>query len=237
VISPTTRRLIRPALCLVGSVVLLILGITAIQPAASPWLSSGTGSRAETATAASGATPADRRDRTGQTPESPPEVPITRNATSSPRPADEPPAPTRVALPSLDIVLPVRPVGVDGNGLMKLPARPSEIGWYRFGPRPGAPEGSAVLAGHIDSSEYGIGPLADLNKIEVGDRVTVTTSAEAVDFHVDRVQFQRRQHLSTATLFARTGPPRLVIITCGGPYDPERGYRDNLVVIARPVPG
>jgi hypothetical protein len=38
-------------------------------------------------------------------------------------------------------------------------------------------------------------------------------------------------------LFARDGPPRLTLITCGGPFLPEFGsYRDNVVVVAELLP-
>jgi hypothetical protein len=37
-----------------------------------------------------------------------------------------------------------------------------------------------------------------------------------------------------ADLFDRDGPPRLVVLTCGGAYDARNGYRDNVVVIAEP---
>ncbi|SCE91639.1 Sortase family protein [Micromonospora carbonacea] len=36
--------------------------------------------------------------------------------------------------------------------------------------------------------------------------------------------------------FARDGSPRLTLITCGGPFDPQtRRYRDTIVVTAVPV--
>ena len=39
-----------------------------------------------------------------------------------------------------------------------------------------------------------------------------------------------------ALVFARTGPPQLVLISCGGPFDAERGsYRDNIAVFAMPA--
>jgi hypothetical protein len=38
-------------------------------------------------------------------------------------------------------------------------------------------------------------------------------------------------------LFQRTGPPRLVLLTCGGEFQPElRSYADNVVVVAEPAP-
>ena len=39
-----------------------------------------------------------------------------------------------------------------------------------------------------------------------------------------------------AVVFSAAGDRRLVLITCGGPYDASRGgYQDNVVVVARPV--
>ena len=35
-------------------------------------------------------------------------------------------------------------------------------------------------------------------------------------------------------IFARQGDERLVVITCGGPFDRRTGYRDNVVVVAEP---
>jgi hypothetical protein len=49
------------------------------------------------------------------------------------------------------------------------------------------------------------------------------------------VQRFDRQRLPSE-LFGRTGPELLRLITCGGAYDPETGYEQNLVVTAVPVP-
>ena len=39
-----------------------------------------------------------------------------------------------------------------------------------------------------------------------------------------------------ADLFARGGPPRLVLVTCGGRFDrTTRHYTDNVIVYAEPV--
>ena len=45
-----------------------------------------------------------------------------------------------------------------------------------------------------------------------------------------------KQALPVDRIFARDGPPRLVLVTCGGEYVPElRSHRDNVVVTAVPV--
>jgi hypothetical protein len=43
----------------------------------------------------------------------------------------------------------------------------------------------------------------------------------------------RKQALPLDELFRRDGPPRLTLLTCGGPFLAEYGsYRDNVVVVA-----
>ena len=93
-----------------------------------------------------------------------------------------------------------------------------------------------VLAGHVDSRRFGVGPLADLQAIDVGDRVEVVTGPGGTRiYRVDSIERFDRQALP-AEVFARTGPERLRLVTCTGPYLPEAGgYQQNLVVTALPV--
>jgi hypothetical protein len=83
--------------------------------------------------------------------------------------------PVRVVMPSADIAAPLRSVGVAGDGQMELPVDPRVLGWYRFGAAPGERSGgSVVLAGHLDSKRFGLGPLVRLRDIRPGDPVEVT---------------------------------------------------------------
>ena len=121
---------------------------------------------------------------------------------------------------------------------MTRPAEVDRVGWYRFGPGPGAAEGAAVVAGHVDDEVQGLGALAPLRRAEPGDEVVV----EAADGTTTRWTVTGRELIDKAgvplgALFARTGAPRLVLITCGGPFDADlRSYRDNVVVVAEPRP-
>lgn len=145
--------------------------------------------------------------------------------------------PVRVSIGRVDIDARVRPVGVAPDGQMELPASPRVFGWYRFGPAPGSDDsGSAVIAGHLDSLELGLGPLVRLREVRAGDTVAVRTSdGSATSYRVVAVERFDRQALP-AELFTRSGPPRLRLVTCGGEYDPGRGgYQENLVVTAAPV--
>jgi hypothetical protein len=145
------------------------------------------------------------------------------------------PRAVRLQLSTAGIDSAVRPVGVTADGQMALPYRPEVLGWYRFGPAPGAGTGSVVLAGHLDSVRYGLGPLVGLREAQIGDAVRVTRSdSTVVDYTVVDVRRVDRSALPEE-LFARTGPERLRIITCGGEYVPDQGgYQQNLVVTAVP---
>lgn len=169
------------------------------------------------------------------------------SATASPSPlsrrsadldaAAEPPAarPVRVALSSVDIDSVVRPVGVARDAQMQLPPDPRVIGWYEFGPAPASGTGSVVLAGHLDSRRFGVGPLVRLRDVEAGDPVDVLLSDGTTStYRVVQVERFDQQALP-AEIFARTGAERLRVVTCGGSYDPDTGYEKNLVVTA--VPG
>ena len=156
-------------------------------------------------------------------------------AGTSPSAPRERPRAVRVQVVSADIDSVVRPAGVSPDGQMALPPDPEVLGWYRFGPAPGDGTGSVVLAGHLDSERYGLGPLVGLRDVESGDPVRVTRAdGTRGRYTVVDVRRYDRQALPEK-LFTRTGPERLRIITCGGDYLPdEGGYQQNLVVTAVP---
>jgi sortase (surface protein transpeptidase) len=146
-------------------------------------------------------------------------------------------APQRLSIPALGIDAPIDPVGVDANGAMALPKDVRRVGWYRFNPAPGAAAGSVVVSGHVDSAEQGKGAMFDLGSADVGDLITIRS--EDGTRHAYRVTGRQtivKKRLPVENLFAKSGPPRLVLITCGGPFITSlHSYRDNLVVAAEPV--
>jgi sortase (surface protein transpeptidase) len=147
------------------------------------------------------------------------------------------PAPTRLAVPALGIDAPVDPVGVSENGAMEIPADVARVGWYEFGPAPADAAGSIVLAGHVDSRTQGLGAMAALRDAAVGDEVQVTDAAGTVTrWQVVARETLHKEALPVQELFDRSGPPRLTLLTCGGPFLEElRSYRDNVVVLAEPL--
>ena len=145
-------------------------------------------------------------------------------------------APVRVRIDAIGADLPVTGVGVEPSGQMELPVDPAVAGWYRFGPDAASTAGHIMLAAHVDAPGYPIGPLARLRDLPAGAPVTLEAAdGTARAYAVESVTFYEKTALPTAELFARDGAPALVIITCGGPFDPTTGhYRDNVVAIARP---
>ena len=143
----------------------------------------------------------------------------------------------RLTVPGLGVDAEIDPVGVQADGQMALPADVDRVGWYRFGPAPGA-DGSAVIAGHVDDRVQGLGAMAPLREAAVGQEVQVTDDAGTTTrWRVLSRELIQKQVLPLDRLFARDGPPRLTLITCGGPFLPEfRSYRDNVVVVAERLP-
>ncbi|GAA2857967.1 hypothetical protein GCM10010472_14200 [Pseudonocardia halophobica] len=144
--------------------------------------------------------------------------------------------PVRLDLPARTATAPVVPVGTGPGGALVVPDPPQTVGWWEPGALAGSGTGTVVIAGHVDSRVAGIGILAVLPELAVGEPVVLTGD----DGRAVRYRVAARREFGKAALpadtFARTGPPRLVLVTCGGRFDPAtRSYEDNIVVYAEPV--
>lgn len=148
------------------------------------------------------------------------------------------PAATRLQVPALGIDVRVVPTGVDGSGQMALPASSDVAGWYRYGPAPGSDDGATVVAAHVDDEEK-VGPFARLPGIDEGSEVRVRT-ADGVshNYTVTTVREEPKTEVAFDAVFDRSGPSRLVLVTCGGAWDAAAdSYTDNIVVTATPADG
>lgn len=145
--------------------------------------------------------------------------------------------PERLVLAAVGIDAPLLATSVGSDGALVPPDDPAELGWWR-GVRPGAGAGSVLITGHVDAKHYGQGPLASLVELAAGDRATVTGADGASTTYALRgVQTFAKDALPADELFGHDGPERLVLVTCGGTFDPERGGWDsNIVAVLDPVP-
>lgn len=146
--------------------------------------------------------------------------------------------PVRLRIPAIGVSAPVLPVGVQAGGLLAVPPDPTVIGWWAGGGFPGAPAGATVLDGHIDSAARGPGALLRLQDLRPGDGVTVVAGGRAYRYRVAALRAYPKASLPAAAIFAQRVTPRLVIVSCGGPYDQATGhYLDNIVAYAVPADG
>jgi sortase (surface protein transpeptidase) len=146
--------------------------------------------------------------------------------------------PVSLAVPALDLTVPVDPVGVETDGQMEIPPLAERAGWYRYGASPGDADGTAVIAAHVDSvASAGLGPFARLPDAAVGDAVEVTLADGSVRrYAVTAVERLAKPTVAWPDVFVRDGGARLVLVTCGGTFQRDVGrYTDNVLVTAEPV--
>jgi hypothetical protein len=227
--APSRHRLawllLAIGLCCLSAAVIL----TSTGWAAAPPLPLGVVPRAEAAPA--GSTP----DRPDSSPGAPTSRAAATKAGGSPAtPPPAPAAPIHLALPALAIDAPVVPIAVQPGGSLAIPDDPKVVGWWQGGARPGDSGGTVVLAGHVDTARDGAGALFPLTRALPRQHVVLTTSQGAQDYVISAVRGYLKADLPT-DVFATTGRPRLVIITCAGAFDLRiKQYSDNLVVYALP---
>lgn len=130
----------------------------------------------------------------------------------------------------------VLPAATGRTGVLLVPDDIGRAGWWDGSARIGDPFGSIVIAAHVDSFTQGIGKFAELLNMHQGDEVRLESADLRQTFRVASAHLEPKTSLAHDTrVFAQDGDERLVLLTCGGPYNPELGgYLDNMVVVANP---
>ncbi|MEW2549729.1 class F sortase [Streptomyces sp. NPDC047002] len=151
-------------------------------------------------------------------------------ASHAPLPAS---APVKLAVPRIVIEAPVMRLRLDAHGRLGTPpmSRPHLVGWYAGGPSPGE-QGTSVIVGHRDT-RTGPAIFLNLNALHPGDAVKVTRQdRRTAVFTVDAVHTYGRGGFPDKKVYGDTGRPELRLLTCGGQFDPAKGYSANVVVFA-----
>jgi LPXTG-site transpeptidase (sortase) family protein len=147
--------------------------------------------------------------------------------------------PIGLRIDEIEVDAPIGAYGVNQRtGEMDVPDNVTEVGWYRFGPKPGE-SGSAVLAAHVDLAGSGPGVFYNLRTLDEGDRLSVLyeDGSDAQFRVVARVTYEKDE-LPLDVIFSREGPPVLTLITCGGAFNSNISrYDSNIVVYAVPDDG
>ena len=93
-----------------------------------------------------------------------------------------------------------------------------------------------VIDGHVDMARQGPGALFELRDVRPGAAVIVQTAGGPEHWAVDGVRTYPKGTCSRRAVHLSGTGPRLVIITCGGPFDgATHHYNDNVVVYASPA--
>jgi hypothetical protein len=145
--------------------------------------------------------------------------------------AKEPDTPSRIVIEAIDVVADVEQVGLAADGTLALPMDPARVGWFTGGSRPGE-SGPTVLVGHLDSADTAA-VFARVYQLGVGDEVSVQSHVGPTrTFTVTKVTWHAKESFPSEAVYGPTPDPQLRMITCGGKYDPDTGYSDNVVVFA-----
>jgi hypothetical protein len=131
----------------------------------------------------------------------------------------------------------IQRAGTGSSGALLVPDDIGKAGWWTGGSRLGDPFGSIVVAAHVDSFTQGVGQFSELLQVDPGDVVQLESKGLREQFRVVWAHLVPKSSLADdAAAFTPLGQGRLVLITCGGPYDTGLGgYQDNMVVVGVPV--
>jgi hypothetical protein len=167
-------------------------------------------------------------------PITPVQLPAGRDSPSSDPTAVAPPPGSRVVVPALGMAAPLEPVGAPGN-VMTVPLDPHVLGWWNGGAVPGSGHGNVIVVGHVNFNGVS-GALSMLPRTHVGDTVTITEPHSSYRYRISALRTYPKNLGLPPSTFSSAGAEQLVLITCGGPFDPVSGnYVDNIVAYAAPV--
>jgi sortase (surface protein transpeptidase) len=157
---------------------------------------------------------------------------------SAPAASQAPARPTRIKIPVIGVNAAIEHVGLDANLAVDVPKGVMNAAWWQDGPIPGN-VGNSILVGHYDDYKGDPAVFWDLNKLKLGDRLSIVDGNGAEKtFEVVEIAMYRFDDLSIMDkIYGSTLNRNLNIITCGGIWDPvARNYDKRLVIYTRLVP-
>ncbi len=142
----------------------------------------------------------------------------------------DPGLPIALSIERIGVSVPIEAVGVTTGGDMGIPKNENDVGWYKYGPRPGA-SGSAVIVGHFDTKKSPQGVFYNLQELDPGDIVEVLDDKQQVfKFKVLGTKVYD-YNASSVEVFATSSKPRLNLITCAGDWLPSHKLYNKRIVV------
>lgn len=146
--------------------------------------------------------------------------------------------PDRLIIPAITVDAHVQQVGISKHNTMAVPTNYTDVGWYRYGSKPGD-RGKAVFDGHLDNGFGRDAVFKHLKDLKIGDDIYVK-DLHGIQVHYKVTGFQNynQNATSTAAIFSKTGPAEIEIITCEGIWNPAtKMYSQRLIVTGKLVGG
>lgn len=154
-----------------------------------------------------------------------PAVPYDPPTTPTPEPTPEPVAhPVRMVIEKIGVDAPVVEMGVDDQGIPRVPLNGQDVAWYDFSSPPGAGS-NAVFAGHINW-EGAPGSFSSLNQLGAGDTVRLYSEDGHEYMYKVTANFAVDPYAEDSLeVMAATPTDIVTLITCGGTWVPDPSER------------
>lgn len=123
------------------------------------------------------------------------------------------------------------------KGYLDIPAHVHNVGWDDQTPTPGG-AGITLLAGHVNWVGQGEGSMGEIGQLVPGDQVYLDWGGTVSTWVVTTTPVLSPNTEVHQALFSDSGPPRLALVTCGGPFSETASggsYADNVIVEAAPA--
>lgn len=161
---------------------------------------------------------------------------VRRPGAAAPAPSQTPAAPPMpvllpagaesVQIPSLQISASALAESVT-SGALGVPGNPAGVGWWMPSPA------ELVIDGHVDMEGVGPGALYEVRNLRPGASVTVQTATGREHWTINGVRTYKKGNIPAGLFSDQQMTPRLLIITCGGPFDyATHHYYDNVIAYA-----
>ncbi|MES2006596.1 MAG: class F sortase [Patescibacteria group bacterium] len=139
--------------------------------------------------------------------------------------------PAKIRIPNIDVDANVVDVGLGKTGNMAVPLAYSDVGWYRYGPRPGE-VGSSVIDGHVDNGFALPAVFARLKELKEGDDIYIDTKDGAtLHFVVESAETYDVAHVPRERLFNQGDTARLNLVTCEGEWLADQKMYDERHIV------
>jgi len=140
--------------------------------------------------------------------------------------------PIRIKIPKLSVDAAVQNVGVTTEGKMDVPSNSVDVGWFKFGPRPGE-IGNAVIAGHFDGENGTSGVFDKLHLLRPGDKIHIENDKGRTTSFIVQVARTYDSAEDVPDVFGQNVGNRLNLITCDGVWvEAQKSYTKRLVIYA-----